>query len=260
MDWKHRIDRALEENQFQLHAQSIVNIKKIDDCHLKNKNLYEVLIRMNNQSGKTISPRLFIPPAERYNQMRHVDRWVIKQTFSSLSSVVDGQQLFSINLSASSVTDKNLYAYINDQFNHYNISPSSICFELTETAVISSIQAVITLVQKLRKLGCYFSLDQFGCGLNSFQYLKNLSVDFVKIDGELIKHLTNNNIDQVIVKSINEIAHAIGLKTIAVCVENSETVKFLKTIHIDYAQGFFYDKPKPIQHYLCDEQRSGNDG
>ena len=247
MTWVSLLQEALKNDQLLLFKQNIQPINVANDTDQLH---YEILLRMRGHDGNIIMPDKFIPAAERYNMMLALDKWVVNQVFLWLSQRPDklGQtKLCSINLSGISITDSSFVAYIIDKFKQYNIPAEIICFEITETAAITNLVKATQFLDELHSLGCLFALDDFGSGVSSYGYLKNLPVDFLKIDGEFVRDIVTNPISLAMVKSINEIGHMMGKKTIAEYVEDQQTVDLLKQIGVDFAQGYFYSKPEPVE-------------
>jgi len=235
--WLPKINKALELNQFTLYVQEIRDIKKeVDYKH------YEILIRLVNSDGSITLPHLFIPPAERYDLMPQIDRWVIECAFSN----IDKDSYYSINLSGLSASDATLGAYIESLQKIHHIDPKKINFEITETAAIQNIENCFTLINYLKNIGFQFSLDDFGSGLSSFSYLKDLNIDYLKIDGSFVKEIVTDPTSFALVTSINEVGHAMGLKTIAEFVENEQILKKLQEIGVGYGQGYYIHKPEPL--------------
>lgn len=239
MQWVTHIKKALEEDRFVLHVQSIVPVATDSQC----KEHKEVLVRMLDQDGNVIPPFTFIPAAERYNLMPAIDKWVIDSAFQYLQK---NPISMTINISGNSLGDDDFLSHVKHKLHEYQIEPSNICFEITETSAITHLTTAERFIRELKKLGCQFALDDFGSGLSSFTYLKNLSVDYLKIDGSFVKDINNNPIDYVMVKAINEVGHAMGIITIAEFVENEEILKTLRTIGVDFAQGYGIDRPAPL--------------
>ncbi|MEE8234072.1 MAG: EAL domain-containing protein, partial [Gammaproteobacteria bacterium] len=254
MQWVTRIYQALEENRFCLYVQPIVSLGKQQEGHTH----YELLLRMVDEQGKHIPPGAFLPAAERYNLINLIDRWVITSAFQTLKDHSDfnnHNSFFSINLSGQSLADLGMLDFIVDQLQVHEIRPEQVCFEITETAAIANLSMAIGFISTLRELGCRFALDDFGSGLSSFGYLKNLKVDYLKIDGMFVKDMVDDPIDHAMVKSINEIGHIMGIKTIAEFVENDEIKGMLREIGVDYAQGYGVSMPLPFIELL---DRSNN--
>ncbi|QAU33608.1 EAL domain-containing protein [Janthinobacterium sp. 17J80-10] len=245
MLWVARINSALEENRFRLHYQRIVPVQ---DDHAGSIH-YEALLRMIDQDGTVVPPMSFIPAAERYNLMRALDRRVVCMAFEELPQVgpgTDASPMISINLSGESLSDPLLLDFLKKQFVDYGVDPHNICFEVTETAAIANLERANTLIRELKHMGCRFSLDDFGSGMSSFGYLKNLPVDYLKIDGTFVRDMASDRTDAAMVEAINNIGHVMGIKTIAEWVENQETLDALRHIGVDYAQGFLFGRAEPL--------------
>lgn len=250
MEWIPRLKKALKEDQFELFYQPIRPLKD-DETIIK----AEILIRLKNDGGY-IPPSEFLPSAERYNLMPSIDRWVINQAFRSHKMISDmlgkdnNHHLFSVNLTPEFLADEDSYDYILYKFEEFEISPSSICFEITETVAISNFQIAIDFIHKLKSKGCTFSLDDFGSGFSSFNYLKNLPVDYLKIDGMFVRDMDKDSVNRAMVQAINSMSQVIGLKTIAEFVKNAEIIELLDEIGVDYLQGYEVGKPEPLQNIL----------
>jgi diguanylate cyclase (GGDEF)-like protein/PAS domain S-box-containing protein len=247
MQWMNRIQRALEHNQFELHFQSIIPIKNAQSGKLSG----EVLIRMLDPNKKVpdnlILPGAFIPAAERYQLMPKIDRWCISKVFDLLSQqkeILKHWEMCNINLSGQSMGDASLLRLILEKVKTSKIPASVLCFEITESSVIANLDEANQFIKTLQKLGCKFALDDFGKGLSSFSYLKNLHVDFVKLDGELVRDVAKDKTSYAMVEAINQVAHVMEIKTIAEHVETTATLNALKKISVDFAQGFVIDSPQ----------------
>jgi len=248
MQWLGRLTQALEEEKFVLYIQPIVSLKHKSSAFKH----YEILIRLK-EGKKIISPMAFIPAAERYGMMQRIDKWVIETVFKNYMSLQEtNNQLyrFSINLSGISLNDRGLTAYIEELFKRYHVPHNAICFEVTETAAVANLSIALKFIDRMHSLGCRFSLDDFGSGLSSFAYLQNIPVDYLKIDGTFVIDIHTNKINKAMVKSINEISHTMGMKTICEYVENIEIENVLKEMGVDNAQGYFYGKPEPIERLI----------
>jgi EAL domain-containing protein (putative c-di-GMP-specific phosphodiesterase class I) len=214
---------------------------------------YELLVRMIDEQGETILPGAFMPAAERYNLISKIDHWVIEHAFDLLTenpAFLKQINFCSINLSGQSITDNDFLGFIMTQLNESGIQGEKICFEITETAAISNLSTAIKFISTLKEFGCQFALDDFGSGLSSFGYLKNLPVDHLKIDGMFVKNIIDDPIDLAMVKSINEIGHVMGMQTIAEFVENDAIKGMLKDIGVNYGQGYGIGKPQPFDELL----------
>jgi diguanylate cyclase (GGDEF)-like protein/PAS domain S-box-containing protein len=245
MQWAARINNALEESRFELYRMTIQPLQKSEPgAH------YELLLRMKDENGKIVSPDNFINAAERYGLTPAIDRWVVENALRWLVSEADERAnltLCSINLSGQSLGDDKFLPFVIDQFHRSGIDASKICFEITETAAIASFSQANRFIQALKEIGCKFALDDFGTGLSSFGYLKHFPVDFLKIDGSFVKEILHDPIDREMVRSINEIGHLTGKLTIAEFAENAEIINMLRSLGVDYAQGYGIASPQRIQ-------------
>lgn len=243
MQWVSWITKALAENRFCLYSQIIAAIAPTatQETH------YEILLRLRDEEGNLVAPMAFIPAAERYNLMPTIDRWVIETLFKSWSLAEhDGKTIYAINLSGTSINDDQFISFLREQFALYQVPPESICFEITETVAIANLTKASQFIRELQRYGCRFSLDDFGSGMSSFAYLKTLPVDYLKIDGGFIKNIVENSVDDAMVEAITRIGHIMGVKTIAEFVENDAILQRIKTLGVDYAQGYGVAKPRPL--------------
>ncbi|MBL1140507.1 MAG: PAS domain S-box protein [Proteobacteria bacterium] len=247
MQWVARINQAIQHNRFCLFSQTIEPLDYSDDEH------YELLVRMIDEKGEIIPPGSFLPAAERYNLIEQLDSWVINEAFSLLASnpnFLNRINFISINLSGQSLTKDHFLKLIIDKLKQFDIKGEKICFEITETAAISNLTTAIKFISSLKKMNCRFALDDFGSGLSSFGYLKNLPVDYLKIDGMFVKDIVDDPIDRAMVKSINEIGQVMGMQTIAEFVENDMIKGMLKEIGVNYVQGYGIGKPVDLKELL----------
>ena len=237
------VSLAIEENRLYLVKQLIKPIVDDDD----QRQHYELLLRLKDRSGNLVGLSEFIPVAERYGVITSVDRWVLKTALESYAEYFgESQTLVSINLSAASINDERFTDFAIDLIKKSQVPGNCLCFEITETAVIAQVNQAQKFIDALKSLGVKFALDNFGSGLFSWSYLKKLRVDYLKIDGSLIEAIPDDEYNRVIVKSINKVAHVIGIKTIAEFVENERVLEYLNEIRIDYVQGFLTGKPVEI--------------
>ena len=247
MQWVTRIREALDTDQFRLYFQTITPISHVDPM----SGHYEIFVRMLDEDNSVIPPGAFIPAAERFNLMPEIDQWVIKNALAWLGDhcrKFPGRiETCALNLSGPSLSDERFLNTIKQYFIDYRVPAEQVCFEITETAAVANLNIATKFIKELKQLGCKFALDDFGSGLSSFGYLKNLPVDFLKIDGAFIKDLENNSVDCAMVESINSIGHVMGLKTIAEFVENASILKVLEKIGVDYAQGYHIARPRPLE-------------
>jgi len=243
MSWAQRVSQAIKDDRLVLYFQKIMPISAAAGEHIH----FELLIRMLDEQGKLVPPMAFIPAAERYNMMNMLDRWVVETVFRRLATRdTVGNTVCAINLSGQSLSDEHMLEFILQQFSHTGIPPHHICFEITETAAIANLRSALRLVTTLRAKGCQFSLDDFGSGMSSFGYLKQLKVDYLKIDGSFVRQIMSSDTDRAMVSSINNIGHVMGIQTIAECVEDDDMLNALREIGIDYVQGYHIHYPEPI--------------
>ncbi len=245
MRWVTEIQSAMEEGRLSLNRQSIVPLSERE----QDMDHFEILLRMKDKDGRDVPPGAFIPAAERFALMPMIDRWVIQNTLSWLEDAKNrGQKLglCSINISGHSLADDGLKEFILNQLELHKIPADKMCFEITETAAVSRLDQAIHFIGEMRELGCRFALDDFGTGMSSFAYLKNLPVDFLKIDGSFVRDLLEDPVDCGMVESINQIGHLMGLRTIAEYVESDKVRERLTEIGVDYVQGFGVSSPRPL--------------
>lgn len=245
MEWTPRITRALEERRMVLHYQPIVQ----RDAPADLVSHYEILLRMVDETGQLIAPGTFLPAAQRYNLIATIDRWVVSAYFRWLAEHpihLASLELGSVNLSGNFLADDAGLRFIENQLREFAIPAEKICFEITETEAISNLGKATLFIQHLKSLGCKFALDDFGSGFSSYAYLKNLPVDFLKIDGMFVKDIVSDHADYAMVESINHIGHVMGRKTIAEFVENQAIQQTLNRLGVDYLQGYGIARPQPL--------------
>jgi diguanylate cyclase (GGDEF)-like protein/PAS domain S-box-containing protein len=242
MDWAARVREMLEHDRFQLVYQPIVATA---DGSVKD---YEVLVRMVCDDGKVILPGGFMPAAERFGLIHSMDRWIVRRAIEKLGKLHRGGHMagFSINLSGHAFEDTTLLPLIQEWLDTAGLDPSLVTFEITETAAIENLAAAEDFITALKDIGCQFALDDFGSGFSSFAYLKHLPVDKLKIDGAFVKGMAHSSVDQAMVESMNQVAHALGKVTVAECVENEATLRLLKEMGIDLVQGNFLGRPGEV--------------
>jgi diguanylate cyclase (GGDEF)-like protein/PAS domain S-box-containing protein len=241
--WVNKIQHALDNGRFVLFAQLIEPLDGSTTMHC------ELLVRMLNNDNCIIAPGAFLPAAERYNLINKLDSWVVENAIGLLiqhPSFLDQVNFVSINLSGQSITNESFLDFTKNQLQKLNKHSAKICFEITETAAIANLTVANKFIDELRMYGCSFALDDFGSGLSSFAYLKNLPVDYLKIDGMFIKDIVDDPIDLAMVKSIHHIGKVMGMKTIAEFVENDSVKQILIEIGVDYAQGYGISKPQAL--------------
>jgi EAL domain-containing protein (putative c-di-GMP-specific phosphodiesterase class I) len=233
------LQAALKNNRFRLYQQPILSLADSRVVH------YELLLRLLEPTGKILSPRSFIPAAERYGMMKEIDRWVIVNALSAYTQEYGNSSdiVFSINLSGNSLNDDDLLAWILTQLRESKVAPERICFEITETAAIRNLSQAKQIINSLKVEGCQFALDDFGSGLSSFAYVKHLPVDFLKIDGSFVSDTEQDTTASAMVAAINEMGHVLGIRTIAEHVENTATLEIMRNIGVDYVQGHAVGEP-----------------
>ena len=249
MKWVSRITSAVEDDRFELFFQPIIGIGKESG---ERRGHYELLLRMRDEDGELVGPDQFIPAAERYNLMSTLDRWVIHEALSKLADrSADGDAKFTlaINLSGTSLSEDRFLDFVKDELEAQKLPKGAICFEITETAAISNLSRVVHFMRELKELGCKFSLDDFGSGLSSFTYLKNLPVDYLKIDGHIISNVAEDNVDESMVKAIHEVGSAMGIETIAERVETREVLEKLGALGVEFAQGYYIARPISVASF-----------
>lgn len=245
MAWVTKLNQALDENRLVLRCQ---RIEKTDPDG--SPPAYEILISVLSEDGEMLAPSEFMHAAERYNRMHAVDRWVIENALQWMHQnpdIVRQVDHISVNLSGHSLNDAGLLEFLFDAFRRYPVPREHLCFEVTETATIASLDDAVDFIEELKNLGCRFSLDDFGSGLASYGQLKNLPVDYIKIDGSFIRDVAEDTPDLALVRSINELGHLMGKQTIAEHVENDEIRACLKDIGIDFVQGYGVEAPRTLE-------------
>jgi diguanylate cyclase (GGDEF)-like protein/PAS domain S-box-containing protein len=246
MGWVARINKAMEENRFTLYYQSYLelNIGSGSRKHI------EVLLRMIDEEGNLVLPGSFLPAAERYNLMPMIDRWVVGTVFAQYQTLVtrlgDQPLTCAINLSGTSLNAEGFFDFIRQQAHEHGLPRHSICFEITESAAINNLRKVAEFMKEIQAIGFLFALDDFGTGTSSFGYLKNLPVDYLKIDGGFVKDMERDPIDRAMTETINRIGHIMNVKTVAEFAESQAIVEQLKAMGVDYAQGYGVSMPAPL--------------
>ncbi|MDH4572231.1 ammonium transporter [Salinicola acroporae] len=247
LQWVPRLQAALDQDRLRLYAQSIASVANPGDIHH-----HEILVRLE-ENGRLYAPGSFMPSAERYNLIVRIDRWVVRNTLAWLSDryrhkASAGIDTWSMNLSGASLSDERFCKELALWVKQAALPAGTLCFEITESAAISQLSTVTRLIHRLKRWGCRFALDDFGAGLSSFAYLKQLPVDYLKIDGAFIKDIDTDPINRAMVEAINTVGHTVGLKTIAEFVETPEVMAQLSRLGIDFAQGYLIDRPQPLEN------------
>lgn len=245
LDWVSRINHALDNDRFVLYYQRLFPINP--DQGLRPH--CEILVRMLDSQQQLVPPNAFIPAAERFGLMPAIDRWVIRHVFQTLAQRTQSrrneQEVVGINISGTSLSENGFADWVRDQFEIHDVNPGSICFEITETAAISDMDRALEFIHAMHGLGCTIALDDFGSGMSSFNYLKQLGADYLKIDGAFIKDMADNEVDSAMAEAINRVGQVMGIRTVAEYVENDRILARLRKLGVDYAQGFGVHRPEP---------------
>ncbi len=252
--WVQRLNEAVRENRFTLYCQAIQPLKG----RKKRVGHYEILARLQDDNGHIVTPAAYLPAAERYHLMPMVDRWVVREALTQLQSLnwesLPELGCFNINLSGQSLYDPEFLPFVLETVRESGVATRHLCFEITETAAVTNLATAMRLIGTLKGAGCRFALDDFGSGLSSFAYLKSMRVDYLKIDGVFIRNLPDDASDVAMVSSINQVAHAMGIQTVAEYVENDAIRETLVKLGVDYGQGYALAVPRPLAQTLKDIQ------
>ena len=245
LDWVERINAALRDDRLVLHAQPIRSLASAGTNH------YELLLRMLDDNDDLIEPKAFLHVAERTGLMGRIDRWVTGQAIALLANPdLPPDTVLEVNLSALSLGDPETLEYLEDQILNTGSDPNRLVFEITETAALANIHRARAFVERLSEIGCQFAIDDFGAGFGSFYYLKHLQFDYIKIDGEFVSNCAESPTDQLVISSLVTIARGLNKKTIAEFVGDERTMRLLRALGVDYAQGFYIGKPVPVDTLL----------
>jgi diguanylate cyclase (GGDEF)-like protein/PAS domain S-box-containing protein len=256
MHWVSKLTRACDEGRFELFYQPIVPI----GANVLDREHFELMLRLRDESGALVAPAEFIPAAERYNIMPSIDRWVVRQALDRLvHRSGSGVKPFTIavNLSGTSLNDERFLEYLIAELTAHELTEGAMCFEITETAAIANLGNVVYFMRELKTRGCHFALDDFGSGLSSFMYLKTLPVDYLKIDGQFVENVTRDPVDRSMVEAISQVGKAMGIHTIAERVESPEVLAELARLGIGFAQGHHIAEPTSTSEfpYQCESTR-----
>jgi diguanylate cyclase (GGDEF)-like protein/PAS domain S-box-containing protein len=250
MQWVSRLHEALDENRFEVWQQRILDIRQ--DVAARTDH-FEVLLRLVDKDGTLVAPGQFFPAAEHYGLMPAIDRWVVKHLLLNDPNRclhTEMQRLSAthcaINLSGASLNDDKFLVFLEDALRRATLPGNRLCFEITETVAVNSFGRTREVMQTFKQFGCQFALDDFGSGMSSFSYLKNLPVDYLKIDGSLVRNIVSDAADFAMVEAFSRVGDALGLKTVAEFVETEATLQRLRDIGIDFAQGYAVHKPEPL--------------
>jgi len=248
MHWISKLARACDESRFELFYQPIVPIGE----GVHEREHFELMLRLRDESGALVTPAEFIPAAERYNVMPSIDRWVVRQALDRLVHRIGaGVKPFTIavNLSGTSLNDERFLEYLIAELSNNDLAAGAMCFEITETAAIANLGNVVYFMRELKARGCHFALDDFGSGLSSFMYLKTLPVDYLKIDGQFVENVTRDRVDRSMVEAISQVGKTMGIQTIAERVESPEVLAELRRLGVGYAQGFHIARPRSTKEF-----------
>jgi diguanylate cyclase (GGDEF)-like protein/PAS domain S-box-containing protein len=256
IEWILILKKAIQENQFEMYAQPIHALAPTE--YDKPFSHYELLIRLNDEKGNPISTVEFITAAEYYNMMPALDRWVLRDAFRQISKVPKQTPLpvFAINLSGQSLNDPAFLEFILNEIKSSAVNPQMLCFEITEQVAVGDMTILNKLISTLKALGSAFSLDDFGTGASTYEYLRSLNVDYLKIDGSFVKNIANDEISRSMVESATQIGHTMNLKIIAEYVENVEIVNILNDMGIEYGQGYHIERPGPLSAVIKRHQNA----
>ncbi len=256
MHWVSKLARACDESRFELFYQPIVPIGPPmvpgATTHDHEREHFELMLRLRDESGALVTPAEFIPAAERYNVMPSIDRWVVRQALDRLVHRIGaGVKPFTIavNLSGTSLNDERFLEYLIAELSSNELAAGAMCFEITETAAIANLGNVVYFMRELKARGCHFALDDFGSGLSSFMYLKTLPVDYLKIDGQFVENVTRDRVDRSMVEAISQVGKTMGIQTIAERVESAEVLAELRRLGVGYAQGFHIARPRSTKEF-----------
>lgn len=247
MQWVSRLTHALDANRFRLYQQVIAPLGQ----HGRNRPHHEVLLRLLDEEGHVVEPMAFVPAAERYNLMPAIDRWVVREVLSRHAvqrrhAPLAERPIFAINLSGSSLADEGLAEFVRGLLVEHGVPADMLCFEISEAAVIANLSHVVQFIRTLKREGCLFALDNFGSGISSFIFLKQLPVDFLKIDGSFIRTVVKDRLTRAMTEAINRVAHVMAIETVAECVESASILALLKELGVDHAQGYALARPQPL--------------
>ena len=250
VDYLQEVTEAVEQNRLRLFLQPIVEVSVGCGDIFR----YEILLRVEDKYGKICPPARLISVAEEFSVMQQIDRWVVHHALSALEACADKTVRFAINLSGQSLNNE-FSQYLEAELNSFEIEPARICFEITETAVVSNLNAAVNLIKKLRARGCRTSLDDFGSGLSSFSYLQTMPVDYLKIDGSIVKDIVENPVSRAMVDAINRVGLAMRICTVAEYVEDERVLEAIKQIGVHYGQGWGLGKPRSMEEVLAERDQ-----
>jgi len=247
MQWISRLTHALDVGHFRLYQQTIAPLAGRG----QGRPHVEILLRLLDEDGRVVEPMAFVPAAERYNLMPAIDRWVVREVISRYAvreraAAAAARPIYGINLSACSLSDERLAEYVRGLLAEHRVPADMLCFEITETAAIANLGRAAQFMRELGRDGCLFALDDFGSGMSSFAYLKQLPVDFLKIDGSFIRTMVEDQVTRAMAEAINRVAHVMAIETVAECAESSSILALLRELGVDHAQGYALARPQPL--------------
>jgi len=245
IQWLQRLQRALKENEFELYVQPIVALAGRTEVGPA----AEILLRMRDESGASILPSHFLGSAERYQLMSHIDRWVVQTALTAIAggapNLPNGRSC-GINLSAQTLGDDDFLEFVVDVLDHTGVDPQKICFEIRESAVVSQLDQAQRFINVLHGIGCRFALDNFGSGIGSFANLKNLSLDYLKIDGVYTHDVENDSVNREMVAAMVKLARTLDFRVVAEQVEDQASFEALRGLGVDFVQGYVVERPRPL--------------
>jgi EAL domain-containing protein (putative c-di-GMP-specific phosphodiesterase class I) len=246
IQWLQRLQRALKENKFELYVQPIISVAGRTQAGPA----AEVLLRMRDESGAAILPAQFLSAAERYHLMPHIDRWVVQATLAALGSGalhLPDNRSCSINLSGQTLADEEFLEFVVEALDHTAVAPSKLCFEVSESAVVSHLEHAQRFINVLHGVGCEFAMDNFGSGIGSFSHLKQLSLDYLKIDGMYIRDIDQDSVNRAMVSAMVKLARTLDFRIVAEQVENQAAFEAVRRLGVDFVQGFIIERPRPLR-------------
>jgi diguanylate cyclase (GGDEF)-like protein len=247
MGWPQRIRQAIDEGRMVLYSQPLAGLQPETAGHRR----CELLLRLHDEQGALVSPGAFLPAAERYGLMPQIDRWVVDHALRIIASrrraAPTEHVSYAINLSGSAFGDANFLAEVQRLFDHHAVPFACVCFEITETQAVADLEAAARFIAVLRARGATFALDDFGAGMSSMSYLKHLPVDYLKIDGKLVKDIVTDKVNHAMVEMISRLAQTLGLRTVGEFAEDAAITSALRDIGVHYAQGYGVARPGPFE-------------
>jgi EAL domain-containing protein (putative c-di-GMP-specific phosphodiesterase class I) len=245
IQWLQRLQKALKENQFELYVQPIIAVSgKVDTGPAA-----ELLLRMRDESGKSILPGQFLGAAERYQLMSHIDRWVVQTALAAIANgtphLPEGRTC-SINLSGQTLADEDFLEFVVDLLDHTGVPPGKLCFEVSEAAVVGNLDHARRFINVLHGIGCQFALDDFGSGIGSFANLKHLSVYYLKIDGTYTRDLEHDSVNREMVSAMVKLARSLDFRVVAEQIEDQASFDAVRSLGIDFVQGYLVERPHPL--------------